>query len=342
MDFFKYILSQAKTIVNSYSQQDVLIYHFFCVIIWEIYTVLSFPRKFATVVWKTIFWRGYSVRTYAIITNSLVFVLSFCFVSQADDALNLADHFFKLQSYDESITEYKRFIFFNPEDKRVGDAFYKMGLAYRAEGRWGEAFDALNAAIRLTDDDKLKDERRIGLGITLIASGDTSLAQLELLKVLKFSQYDTMRRQASYFQGVAHLYAFNWEDAHQAFQEFYSSKVSGESKRVDALLVEAQHLPYKSGTIARTLSTILPGAGQIYAGNRKSGLNALALNSAIAAFCLNRLAKKNYQDATLIVLWLFQRFYIGNIYHAVKGVEDYNDNLNRQHASKVLQILLDN
>ena len=71
MDFFKYILSQAKTIVNSYSQQDVLIYHFFCVIIWEIYTVLSFPRKFTIVVWKTVFWRGYLLRVTATINNSI-------------------------------------------------------------------------------------------------------------------------------------------------------------------------------------------------------------------------------------------------------------------------------
>jgi len=271
----------------------------------------------------------------------LVFVLSFCFVSQADDALNLADYLFNLQSYDASITEYKRFIFFNPEDKRVGNAFYKLGLAYRAEGHWDEAFEALNASIRLTDDDKLKDERRIELGITLIASGDISLAQLELLKVLRFSRYDTMRRKASYFQGVAHLYAFNWEEARQALEKFYSSEASEESKRVDALLVEAQHLPYKSVTIARTLSAILPGAGQIYTGNWKSGLNALALNSAIAAFFLNRVAKEEYQDATLIVLWLFQRYYLGNIYYAVKSVEEYNENLNRQHASKVLQTLLE-
>jgi len=230
------------------------------------------------------------LKTYTIIANSLILILSFYSISQADEALNLADHFFKLQNYEEAITEYKRFIFFNPEDKRVGDAFYKMGLAYRSKKNWWEAFVALNESISLANDDKLKDERRIELGITLIASGDINLAQSKLLKVSKYSRYADMRRKASYFQGVAHLYTFDWKGARHAFEKSYSSETSEEAKKIDALLVEAQNLSYKSATIAKTLSAIIPGTGQIYAGNWRNGLNAFALNGLIAAFFVNRVA----------------------------------------------------
>jgi len=265
--------------------------------------------------------------------------------SVADEALRLADGLFDMQSYDESITEYKRFIFFNPVDKRASYAFYKIGLAYRAEGHWAEAIDALKTAVNLTDDGKTKDERRIELGITLIASGNISFAQLELLKVSEFSQYPDMRRQSSYFQGIAYLYMFNWESARRDFRKYYSSspekKDSEKARRIDALLDEAKYLPNKSVTIAKTLSTILPGTGQFYAGDWKNGLNALAINGLTTAFFLNSVLKKNYQDATLIFFLLFQRYYMGNRYRASSIVEKYNENLSRQHASKILQTLLE-
>ena len=79
----------------------------------------------------------------------LIFFFLFCiaFKSEADEALRLADTLFNLQSYDESITEYKRFLFFNPVDERAGYAYYKMGLAYRIEHDWKEAVDALETSI---------------------------------------------------------------------------------------------------------------------------------------------------------------------------------------------------
>jgi len=276
----------------------------------------------------------------------LIFAFLFCIAlkSEADEVLRLADALFNFQSYDESITEYKRFLFFNPNDERAGYAHYKIALACRAEHDWEKAVDALKTSINLTDNDELRDERTIDLGITLIASGNYSLAQLELLKVSEFSRYQSMKRKALYFQGVAFLYMFNWENARQAFRHFYSTaseqKRSEEAKKIDALLVESQHLPYKSVTIAKTLSTFLPGTGQIYASNWKNGLNAMAVNSLTAGLFLNAVVKKQYQDAALIFFFLFQRYYLGNRYQAAERVKEYNDTLNRQHAIKILQSLL--
>ncbi len=57
----------------------------------------------------------------------------------SDEALDLADWLLEQGHYDEAITEYKRFIFFNPEDEQAGYALYRMGLAHRACRGWQEA-----------------------------------------------------------------------------------------------------------------------------------------------------------------------------------------------------------
>jgi tetratricopeptide (TPR) repeat protein len=275
----------------------------------------------------------------------LAFLFCIALKSEADEALRLADALFNLQSYDESITEYKRFLFFNPDDERAGYAYYRIGLAHRAEHDWEKAVDTLKTSIKLTDDDRLRDERTIDLGITLIANGNYSLAQLELLKVSEFSQYQSIKKKASYFQGVAYLYLYNWEGALRAFETFYSNSseqgCSEEAKNITKLLIEAQHLPYKSITIAMMLSTFLPGTGQIYSSNWRNGLNAMAINSLTAGILLNAVVKKQYQDATLIFLSLFQRYYLGNRYQAAESVKKYNERLNRQHAVKIIRLLLE-
>ena len=294
------------------------------------------------------FWQKYKWKLTYVVLNSLLFVVCLsraALTSETDQALNLADSLLNPQSYEESITEYKRFIFFNPEDKRISYAFYKMGLAYRVQRNWTKAVDALRASIRTAVSDSLRDERRITLGTTLIASGDYSLVQLELLKVSQFSRYPSNRLRALYFQGVAYLYTFNWESARQAFKTFYSKggqqACSEEGKKVDALLVEAQRLPYKSAKVAKMLSTILPGAGQIYGGDWRNGLNALALNSLTATFLLRAILQRRQQDALMIFSFVFERYYLGNRYHAAEIIEDYNQSLSRQHAKKILQVLLE-
>ena len=90
-------------------------------------------------------------------------------------------------SYDAAITEYKRFLYFHPSDGRIGEAYYNIGLAYRAQGLWTEAGTALRTATHLATDNKAKSEYQLELAVTLLAAQDYDLARLELVKV-------TMRR----------------------------------------------------------------------------------------------------------------------------------------------------
>lgn len=259
----------------------------------------------------------------------------------ADPALSLADSLYQWQNYQEAITEYQRFIFFNPEDERVGYAYYKIGLAYRSEGQWPEAIEALKISVQKTRDDSLAEERRIISGTTLIASGSPSAALLELFKVSQFSRYPTLRSRALFFQGVAYLYLFNWDAAHQAFKESWSNKEQFvEADKVDSLLLTAQKLRYKSVTKAQWFSTFLPGLGQMYAGRFWNGLNALVLNGLTTAWFLSEILKQDYVDASIVFLGILRRYYQGNRYHAREFVEQYNRKLEEQKAREVLQALL--
>lgn len=265
-----------------------------------------------------------------------------CKALATPELLNLADSLFSIQSYEEAITEYKRFSFFHPgDDERRGYTFYKIGLAYRAVGKWGEAIDALRASIQTTGNEYLKDERRIALATTLIANKEYSLAQLELLKVSSFSQYPDLRSSALYFQGITYIYTFNWEEAEEAFRGFYSNSDLKERDKILHLLSKACDLPYKSPKLAKWFSTLLPGSGQLYAGDLKNSLNAFLLNGLTTALLLREVSLKSYLGTSFTFLNLFWQYYQGNRYWAEKIARDYNQRLNYKRADEILQVLFE-
>ncbi len=279
---------------------------------------------------------GVCNRACTLLIGVLLF-LSHARVAPSDDVLALADWLLEQKSYHEAITEYKRFVFFNPEGGNAAYAFHKMGLAYRLEHKWEEAVDALKASILATEDPRVADERRITLATTLMASGNYSLARLELLKVSE----TPLRPGSVYFYGIASLYMSDWDDARDAFGQFYSRYADGQmtdrAEEIERVLVGVE-TSYKSPRLARFLSAIMPGLGQMYAGDWRDGLNALVLNGLAIGFIANAIHRKDYRDATLISS-ISVRYYTGNIYNAEVDVRKYNESLDRESAMRILQLI---
>jgi hypothetical protein len=256
------------------------------------------------------------------------------------DLISIGDMLFEEKRFDESITEYKRFIFFNPESNRKDLAYFKMGLAYRSMGNWHHALDAIGTSIKMTYDSKIADERKLLLAKTMIISKDYNLAKLELFNLINSTQSNPIRQKALYFNGVASIYTYDWDMANKYFDKFYSvSNNENRSRDLNKLLLETNKT-YKSPLLAQILSAIMPGAGQFYAENWRNGLNAFLLNGLFIGLTANAIYKKNYDDASLIFLLLTSRYYMGNIYHAGRDAEKYNENLDRQTAEKVLRYIL--
>lgn len=262
-------------------------------------------------------------------------------VSASDPVLDLGNHLFALEDYDAAITEYKRFLFFNPDHPQASEAQFKIGLAYRAQEWWAEAAAAMIAAVQSTTETELQAERRVQLAVTLIASGAYNLALLELIKVEMQSQSSQLRQRARFLRGVAYLYQFKWEQARSVFQAYFDG-VPGAAEsaaEIDTLFLAALNGPRKSEKAARLLSTLLPGLGQAYAEDWKSGLNALLLNGVLGYVTLDAVIDRDYDDALLSFSFLFYRYYAGNRYRAAQAAQTFNERENRRHVDRILQAL---
>ena len=281
------------------------------------------------------------MKTCFLIIVSLMIALSQVEPALSYEVLELADWLLESGSYDEAVTEYKRFIFFNSESDRVGYAYYRMGLAYRASGDWQKAIDALRESISAAKDLQTADERRIVLATTLIASGNYSLARLELLKVSDFSEDQSLRLKSMYFDGIASLYMLDWDASQETLGKFYSEydegRMSRRAKEINTIILKTRN-SYRSGELAKSLSTLLPGLGQVYAGDWRDSLNALVLNGLLIGLTANSIYKRDYSDAALIS-YISLRYYIGNRYQAEMDARKYNESLDRRSAGKILKLI---
>ena len=254
--------------------------------------------------------------------------------------LNLADKFFDLNFYEEAITEYERYIHFNAEAQEVSYAYYKIGLANRRRHNLEKSLNALESSARTAVSDSIREERKIDIAVTYIAEGRYDKAKIILLKLLSFSKISEIKRKASLFLCIAHLYTYEWKSAKDALQVYFEEEGNnGFADGLDSLLSEAEDMNYKSPTTAKWLSTFIPGAGQMYAGDVGNGINALILNGANIYFIAYKLLNKEYGNAYIIYFFLFRRYYFGNIYHARKGAVEYNRSLNEQTADSILTLL---
>jgi len=265
------------------------------------------------------------------------------YVFAGDLALNLGDHLFNSGEYEEAITEYKRFVFFNPTSELVSHAHYKIGMVYRNEKRWAESLRALRQSIETARTESIRGDRELAVSTILIASGNYSAAEFQLLRIESFSPDQILRRKAAFFRGIACLYSSKWKEAREALQAYFSGSMNEFPEdvvmRVNSALMETENLRYKSSSLAKWLSTFLPGCGQIYADDWRSGLNALAVNSAIAYLVFGSFAKGDYKDA-LLGLLVFSRYYFGNRFHAAQIAEKHNQRLNEIWTRRILRILM--
>ena len=256
------------------------------------------------------------------------------FTASAEEfPLSLGRHLAKQGNYDAAITEYKRFLFFHPEDPRAGEIYHAIGLAYRAQNIWTEAIDALRIATHYATDSVTKSEYQLALAVTLIATKNYDLAQLELIKVTLRNPPAQLYRRTLFLQAVAYIYQFRWEEARRVLRDYITDD------SLDARFDAALNMPRKSIKIARLLSKILPGAGHVYTGDWRGGLNALLLNGALGFLTIDAVLDEHYTDAVLWAGVVFLRYYRGNTFRAETAVKQFNLRQFQRAAEVLLQRL---
>lgn len=246
----------------------------------------------------------------------------------ADKQIQFAEHYFRTEEYFRAIGEYKRFIYFFPDDHRRELAMYKIGLSYFNGKKFQEAIDAFNELLAKFPATNFRTEVRFRISECFIKLKDYLKAIGRLNDMAVTAENINIADQAYYRRGWIYLETSQWEEAENSFRLI--SKKNLHKYRLATLsheMSKKKNLKTKSPTAAGILA-IIPGAGHLYCGRYKDAATAFILNTAMIYAAYE--AFDNNLDALGGIITFFELgFYSGNIYSAVNCAHKYNRNTNK-------------
>ena len=259
----------------------------------------------------------------------------------SDKQFDFAQYCFLSKEYFRAIDEYKRFIYFFPEDKRVRTAMYKIGMSYFNSKSFNDAINSFNTLInKYSDTDfsmtDLCTKAYLMISKCHIHLNESGPAVICLNNLITITDDMDVKDEAYYQTGWIYLEKASWEKAKINFAKIRpQSKNKYQLKRLSKELDRTKLIDRKSPKIAGLLS-IIPGAGFLYCERYQDALVAFLLNAGLMYAAYESFDDDNYALGGVIT-FVEVGFYAGNFYGAITSAHKYNRSKTRKFIDKLRQ-----
>lgn len=223
-----------------------------------------------------------------------------------EELFKFADEQHAINNLDAAENAYQRVIFFDTTSLKA-KAFQRVGDIQFKRHEFNKAAFNYDLAYSSETSDTAKASITLKKAFCLILLEKYQLALVEL-----FSSNDSVfLEKKSFYMGLSYFQI----DELPTAQEYFLKTASSDSakKEINKLFTEYHSKKIKSPSKARTLSSITPGLGQLYAGDIKNAFNSALLTSALGILFIYTGINYGYLDAVLSVLPWLQRYYLGGI-----------------------------
>jgi tetratricopeptide (TPR) repeat protein len=282
-------------------------------------------------------------RHYLLLFSITVLLRPHVLAAQPNVLLDYADSLTATRQFSAAITELKRFVFFHPADRELYRAFMGIGLCYREEHDYSHAINYLQSSQALAPSDSIYEAASLEIALTYFASGDAGSGLLEVERVLIDSSSPRFVRRALFVKLVALIKRHDWEQAdstlHTFLQQPESTSKDSLYRAVDSAIVVAKETSMFSEEAAEWLSAFFPGLGQLYSGDYKNAVNALALDGLLGYWVVDLITTHQYFDGVLLFSGAFLRYYLGNQYRAAQIAHEKNEKIVQETENKILKLL---
>jgi len=244
------------------------------------------------------------------ITATILLINFASFAQNGFDAqFNFAKELYSNEDYFDTVTEIKRLLFFDENNEYNYEANLLIGKSYKQGAKFSDAIRYLTLAeINAENIDELYETRIEIIRINILRK--TTRRAFKLLDSLETDERFIDRKdEIKYWRGWAYMFADDWEQAAKIFSELDTNHV------LKTLAKEVDNDLY-SVSFAKTISYIIPGAGQIYTGEYISGLLSLGWNVLWGYLTIKAFIAERIFDGIVIANFLWLRFYRGNLQNA--------------------------
>jgi tetratricopeptide (TPR) repeat protein len=274
------------------------------------------------------------INFYSIIIFSFL-VLSGINGQNFQKTFEFAERNYESGNLDLSIKTYQRLAFFC-EDREPTDIYLKIAEISFEKGNYQTAQAYYGFALNLIDKDSLKNDLIFKKAYSLMLDKNFQFALIDLLSIE--STTVSSENKLNFYLGTCYFGLEDFETSKQYFQRCINPSDSSKLNILFSKKNIYSHSPKK----ARILSIIIPGAGQIYSGYYKAGINSLILTSALLLAGINSAINYDPLYAIFAVTPWYQRYYTGGYTKAEKMAET-RVKINRNKSfNKILELIAEN
>jgi TolA-binding protein len=231
---------------------------------------------------------------------------------------------FDAGEYYRAIGELQRFLFFQPQHQLASKAQLTIGLAFFCGERWVQAFEVFRRVTRATPDPSIRAEAALWMAESRAHGGDQEEAMRLFQELMRQYPGSAIAQRAAYLTGWSYLRRRQWTEARQAFAQIDAkSPYRASAERLVETLDPPPELPHRSPVVARLLSTLLPGSGQIYTGHMLDGLIGLGFHGGMIAGTTGAVMA-GLQGAAGIGAFFTWGFYQSQMANAANSARNFN------------------
>jgi len=245
--------------------------------------------------------------------------------------LGFANHLFERGHYYQAVTEYERFIYFNPNHPSIPKARLNIAFCYKMGEKYDKAIELFRNLVDEYHNQEVGKEAAYQVGECYLESGDYELALIEFENFIDDNPNHLLTEKAKWEMAWTYIYLEEYASAEkQLFFIKEGSLYQKPSQELVSALKQLPNLPRKSPIMAGLLAAVIPGAGHFYMGKKKQAVFSFITNALLFYGAYEAFASEIYAVGGLVSFFSLN-YYSGNIFGALNSAHKFNKNVREEY-----------
>lgn len=280
--------------------------------------------------------------------TTLKWIVSFWIISSSlslaaqnlEETWSFGEELMVLGQYESAALTFERILLFDKE-KQYPEAIIKVADCHKRSGNYIQAAGFYQQAYFAVKSDSLQNEMILQKTFCLLQGREFQAALAELFHLSPNGSEAYLNRR-DFYLGIAHFGAERFAEAEKHFKSWLERSAENSSRAEEDLAIlfdENDKISRLNPRKARMMSLIIPGSGQIYAGDWRNGLNSLAITGGLYYLFFINAQQTTYWESLLIVFPWFQRYYSGGMDAAYRITKNKKAARRADKYREIIQLL---
>ena len=256
-----------------------------------------------------------------------------------EETIKFADKQFEEQNYQLAVKEYQRALFF-AGNQHLDYLYQQIAHSFFVNNQFEQALYFYELSYKTASADSIKYERIFDKSATYIKIGDYRHSIYELMNLPDSLPVYFAGRRTFYF-AVSYFGSEDFKKSESYFLRLIPNDDIEKRNQISELFDKKKNLYRPNPQTAKIFSMILPGSGQMYAGDVKNSLNSALLTGSFVMLGVVMAQEYSILDAVLTAFPWFIRYYKGG-YNSSKKIAQNKRAIRRDKSyKKLLKIVSD-